>query len=84
MPGSLATVQDGRILLEFLLAQAPTKRSKIYLQRVAPLGAPPGLPRWLMEDLELCTAVTADTRIVVGSSSTADERIAPFMAGRHV
>lgn len=77
----IATGQDGRILLEFLLAQGQPKLSKIDIQRLASL---PGLPRWLMEDLALRTAVTADKRIVIGLANTAYERIAPFMAGRHV
>lgn len=81
IPGLLATVQDGRVLLEFLLAQGPTKRTqKIDVQRVAPRGA---LPEWLMEDFALRTAVAADKRIVIGPANTPDERIAPFMAGRH-
>lgn len=55
----------------------------IDIQRVAPRGALPGLPGWLMEDLALCAAVAADKRIVIGPANTTDERIAPFMAGRH-
>eukprot|EP00752_Nemacystus_decipiens_P009419 g8422.t1 len=78
--GLVDSPRDGRLLLKFLLAQCPTKRPKIDIQRVAPRGALPDLPRWLMEDFALYTAVAADKRIVIGPANTSDERIAPFMA----
>lgn len=79
----VATIQEGRLLLEFLLAQGPTQLSKINVQRLAPRGAMPGpFPRWLVQDLTLCTAVEENKRIVIGQASTTDERIAPFMTGR--
>lgn len=77
-------VQDGRAFLEFLLAQGPTKLSKIDLQRLAPREAlAEDFPEWLSKDSALCTAVLGQRlRIVIGSADTTDERIAPFMAGR--
>jgi len=80
---ALRRYQDGRFLLEFLLAQGPTKLSNITLQRLAPRGVLLGhFPRWLMEDLTLLTAVQDNERIVIGQAKTEDERIAPFMTGR--
>ncbi|CAM9481675.1 unnamed protein product [Pylaiella littoralis] len=76
--------EDGRAFLEFLLAQGPTKLSKIDLQRLAPREAlAEDFPEWLSKDSALCTAVLGQRlRIVIGSADTTDERIAPFMAGR--
>lgn len=81
----IGTAQDGRAFLEFLLAQGPTKLSKISVQRLAPREAlMEDFPGWLLEDAALCTAVLGQSRprIVIGSANTTDERIAPFMAGR--
>lgn len=77
--------QDGRALLEYLLAQGPSKLSKIEVQRQSARGSVLGnVPHWLVQDPGLCATVLDwnSPRIVLGTAETADERIAPFMVGR--
>ncbi|CAM9142743.1 unnamed protein product [Ectocarpus sp. 6 AP-2014] len=83
--GLLQQPQDGRALLEYLLAQGPSKLSKIEVQRLSARGSVLGnVPHWLVQDPGLCATVLDwnSPRIVLGPAETADERIAPFMAGR--
>ncbi|CAN0342424.1 unnamed protein product, partial [Ectocarpus sp. 8 AP-2014] len=63
----------------------PSKLSKMEVQRLSARGSVLGnVPHWLVRDPGLCATVLDwnNPRIVLVPAETADERIAPFMAGR--
>ena len=78
--------KNGRDLFNFLLAQGSKNLAKIDVQqprvdlsRTSDID----VPQWLSEDRVFYKSVRdcARPRIVIGQAETADERIAPFMAG---
>ena len=78
--------QEGRPLLNMILARGSAKLTSVDLQRASDgvrgvLGAV-SAPPWLLEDAVLHRAVldSHSPRIAIGFAETPDDRISPFMA----